>query len=89
MINVTENAKKTLKKKLLSYAHDSTWGLRLSLKSKGSIGLILDRQTESDEVIEYDGAKILLVAGKMTSLFDGVTVDVRNTSEGPLLVIFK
>jgi len=89
MLIVTEGAKQLLKETLLALSDDPEAGLRLSVKAPGQLGLVLDSEEEGDQVVEYEGAKVLLVASELAPVVDGVTLDVQDTPEGPKLAVSK
>ena len=89
MLTVTESAKQLLKEILLDQADDPEMGLRLSVRPPGHFGVSLDREAEGDQVVEHEGAKVLLVAPEIAPLLDGKTFDVQDTAEGPKLVILQ
>jgi len=89
MLTVTESAKKLLKGTLRAHSDDPEAGLRLSFNPPGEFGIVLDREAEGDQVVEYEGAKALLVAPELASVVEGVTLDVQDTPEGPRLAISK
>jgi Fe-S cluster assembly iron-binding protein IscA len=87
MINVTEKAKRELKK-LLSL--NVTWpGARFRLidRGQGKLGLGIDIETREDLAIEYEGVKLLVVEPGLASNLKEVTIDVDETLAGPELVI--
>ena len=87
MVTVTDNAKQLLRETLLARSDDPEAGLRLSIKPTGQLGIVLDREEESDQVVEHEGSKVLLVASELAPLVDGVTLDVKDTPEGQKLVV--
>ena len=89
MVTVTESAKQTLKEILTTHSDDPEVGIRLSFNPPGEFGVVLDREAEGDQVVEYDGAKALLVAPELAPVVDGVTLDIQDTPEGSKLVISK
>jgi len=92
MLTVTENAKQYLKDTLLAHTDDTEMSLRLeSLVSwpAGQLGLVLDREGYGDQIVEHEGAKVLLVAPELAPLVDGTTLDVQDTAGGPKLVMNK
>jgi hypothetical protein len=52
-------------------------------------GIVLDREAEGDQVVEHEGAKVLLVASELAPVVEVVTLDVQDTTEGSKLVIRK
>ena len=89
MLTVTEGAKQLLKETLLAHTDDPEIGLRLSLKAPGQLGIVLDREEEGDQVVEHEGAKVLLVAPELAPVVDGGTLDVQDTADGPKLAVFR
>jgi Fe-S cluster assembly iron-binding protein IscA len=89
MLTVTEAAKQRLKETLLANTDDQDAGLRLKMKSPGELGLVLDRQSPADSVVEYEGLKVLLVEHEIADLLQTATLDVQNTSNGTKLAIFQ
>lgn len=89
MLTVTENAKQLLKETLLAHTDDPESGLRLTLDPPGRLGLVLSTEGYGDQVVEHEGAKVLLVAPELAPVVDGITLDVQDTADGPKLVITK
>jgi len=87
MLTVTENAKQLLKETLTAHSDDPGVGLRLSLNPPDEFGIALDSEAEGDQVVEHEGAKVLLVGSDLAPLVDGKTLDVEDTAEGTKLVI--
>ncbi len=89
MLTVTDSAKLELKRMLLEHIDDPEIGLRLTLEPPRQFGLTLDREGVGDLVTEHEGAKVLLVAPELAAQLDEVTIDARDTPEGPRLIISK
>jgi len=89
MLTVTDSAKQELKKTLSAHTDDPEVSLRLELKPPGQFGLALSKEAEGDQVVEHEGTRILLVASELTPAVEGVTLDVKDTADGPKLVISK
>jgi len=89
MLTVTENAKQELKKTLLAHTDDPTIGLRLSRKQPGQFDLELDSEAEGDQVVEYEGLKVLLIGPGVAEALGERTIDVQDTPNGTKLVISK
>jgi len=87
MLTVTESAKQLLKGILTAHSDDPEVGIRLSLKPPGQLGIVLDREAEGDQMVEHEGAKVLLVASDLALMVQGVTLDVQDTEDGPKLDI--
>lgn len=89
MLTVTESAKQLLKETLQAHTDDLEVGLRLSPGEPGQLGLVLDGEAEGDQVVEHEGAKVLLVASELAPAVDGVTLDIQDTADGPKLVVSR
>jgi len=89
MLTVTESAKQLLKETLTAHSDDPEVGLRLEFNPPGGFGIVLDREAEGDQVVEHEGAKVLLVASELAPVVEAVTLDVQDTPEGPKLAISK
>jgi Fe-S cluster assembly iron-binding protein IscA len=89
MLTVTENAKQRLKELLLANTNDADFGVRLVLTAAGQTGLVLDREGFADDVVEYEGAKVLLMGPEVAQLVAGATLDTEDTPEGTKLVISR
>ena len=87
MLTVTESAKQLLKETLRESSDDPETSIRLSIKEEGQFGIVLDVESEGDQVVEYDGDKVLLVAPALATVLEGRTLDVQDTEEGPRLII--
>ena len=86
MITVTERAKQELKAILIAIGADLDKGLRLQ-PTRDGFALTLDTGLSGDQVVEYEGYKILLVGIEYSSIFDKATVDCRDTEDGPVLFL--
>ncbi len=89
MINVTERAKQELKR-----LHDACvdWPggcLRVMDRGQGKLGLGIDLEEPDDQVVEYEGARLLAVAPELATSVKRVTIDVNDTPEGAELVIYE
>jgi Fe-S cluster assembly iron-binding protein IscA len=89
MLTVTESAKQLLKETLLAHSDDPEAVPRLSMMPPGQLGIMLDSETEGDQVVEHEGVKVLLVASELAPVVDRVTLDVQDTPEGSKLVVFR
>jgi Fe-S cluster assembly iron-binding protein IscA len=90
MANVTEGAKQELGRILASAkADDSEVCLRLVMGAGGQLSLVLDRETEGDQVVEHEESKVLLIGQELAMPLESVTIDCQETAEGPRLVISK
>lgn len=87
MITVTENAKKELKEILEAAGAGPDEGLRLFPTETDKYLLGLDTEMTADQVINYEGHKILLVGIEYYRILDGKTVDCTNTENGITLFV--
>ena len=93
MLTVTERAKETLARlKRQSQIEDDDVGLRLSLAAslepgQGQFGLRADREILGDQVVEYEGTKVLLVEEGLADALSDATIDAEPTERGDDLII--
>ena len=87
MIGVTERAKKELKRILTDNVDNPLAGLRLTSDESGQLGLSIDIETKDDQVVKHDNTKVLIVENNLADSLSNVTIDVKDTQEGPKLVI--
>lgn len=89
MLTVTDNAKQHLKKVLKAHTTDSDLGVRLTKGTGGQLELKIDEESPGDHVVEHEGAKVLLIEQELAPVAEGITLDTKNTPDGPELVISK
>jgi len=89
MLTVTERAKEELKEILLAGSRGPEDRLRLALAGPGHVGVVLDREREGDQVVEYKGSKVLVVEARLAEALDPATLDFRDDEEGPHLFIYQ
>ena len=87
MLAVTDDAKQRLKEQLETHTEDPEVGARLVVQTNGKYDLLADKETPGDQVVEYDGLKVLLVGKETASHVDGRTIDLQDTVHGQKLVI--
>ncbi len=87
MVAVTERAARELKAKLLAETPDPEVGLRLLPTPGGRFMLVLDTELSGDQVIEYQGSKVLLVGIEYFRALEAVTIDSQDTHEGVVLFV--
>jgi hypothetical protein len=87
MLTVTENAKKELKEILLAAGAGSDEGLRLFPTETDSYVLGLDTEMSADQVVDYQGYKVLLVGVEYYRLLDGKILDCLDTEDGITLIV--
>lgn len=87
MIAISDGAKKELKKLIAENATEAEMSLRLAASEDGHLGLVMDMEMPGDQVVEYEGKKVLLVEGDLASHLFGISLDVEDTPEGPALLL--
>jgi Fe-S cluster assembly iron-binding protein IscA len=87
MIQVTERAKQELRNLLTAKVDWPGARLRLMDRGQGRLGLGIDIESPDDQVVDYDGATLLVVEPGLATNLKGVTLDVDDNPEGPELVI--
>jgi Fe-S cluster assembly iron-binding protein IscA len=88
MINITERAKQALKKLLKAKVDLPEGRLRLMDRGQGKLGLGIDIEMPGDELVQYEGATILVIERELTANLKGITLDVEDGLTGPELVIY-
>jgi len=87
MINITQRAKKALKKILTANVDLSQGRLRLMDRGQGKLGLGVDIEMPGDELVKYNGSTVLIIERGLVANLKGVTLDVEDSLEGSKLVI--
>ena len=87
MIDDREEAKKELKEILTKNVDHPDARLRLRINDQGQLGLGIDIEMPDDNVIEYEGFKLLLVERELADSLEGIAIDVEDSNEGSQLVI--
>lgn len=89
MFIVTENAKRHLKRLLTTHASSHDFGMRLRIGTGMQIGVVFDRKTDDDCVVEYEGKEVLMVSPELLPMVDGATLNTDMDSPEGNLVIMK
>jgi len=87
MIVVTSNARVELKKLLSENSGETDALLRLTSNEEGQLGLVLDHEQPGDKIVEHEGTKVFAVESDLAGHLNGVTLDVEETPEGPVLML--
>ena len=87
MIDVTERARQKLKRILSDTVDMPQARLRVIDRGEGKLGLGIDIEAPGDQVVEYEGTKVLVVEAGLATSLKGVALDVDDTSEHAELVI--
>ena len=89
MVNVTTRAKRALAMMRASAElSDPTIGLRLEAAAD-RFNLFPDYEKPGDQIVEHEGAKVLLIDGELTEALAGAKIDGKTTDEGLQIVIEK
>jgi len=89
MITVTEQAKASLKSMLISLGADTDEGLRLLPTTDDEFVLVVDRLLSGDQLIEYEGFKVLIVGIEYFHFFSQATLGCHETENGEVLFLQK
>jgi Fe-S cluster assembly iron-binding protein IscA len=90
MVTVTMRAKEALARMRASAnVSDPMVGLRLEKASEGRFGLFPDHEKPGDQIVEHEGAKVLLIDDELTESLAGTRIDGKTTDQGLQLVIAK
>jgi Fe-S cluster assembly iron-binding protein IscA len=87
MIDVTEQAKKELKELLDKNVDNPEACLRLKTNDDGKLGLGIDVEKPDDQVLEYEGSKLLVMETGLADKLKDAALDVVDSEEGRRLVI--
>jgi len=88
MLTVTEPAKQELKRILFERVDHPLAGVRLVKGNQpDSYGLTIDIELPGDQVVEYDGSKILLVGQDISTCLDGDVLDIEDEVQGKNFVV--
>jgi Fe-S cluster assembly iron-binding protein IscA len=87
MIDITERAKKEMKRILTDNVDHPSARLRLKTNDQGQLGLGIDIEMPDDRIVEYEGSGLLLVEPELSDSLEGVAIDVEDSDEGSQLVI--
>ena len=87
MVSVTEDACRELKRMLFEKVDWPGARLRLVDRGQGNIGLGIDIEAPNDHVVEYEGARVLIIEPELATNLTGITLDVDDTPAGAELVL--
>jgi Fe-S cluster assembly iron-binding protein IscA len=88
MLKVTEEAKKELKKTLAEKVDNPLAGLRIMKGGKpDQYDLAIDVEMPGDQVVEFKGSKVLLVAQELSEHLGGHILDVEDDGHRKHLVV--
>jgi Fe-S cluster assembly iron-binding protein IscA len=87
MVSVTENACRELKRILSEKVDWPGARLRLVDRGQGILGLGIDIELSGDQVVEYEGIRVLIVESELATKLKGITLDVDYKPDGAELVL--
>ena len=89
MVVVTDRAKTYLKESVLSKIQAQTprASARLAQTAAGNLSVFPDKEMEGDQVVEHEGAIVLLIDGALSDRLAGATIDcVESPGESHLTI---
>jgi Fe-S cluster assembly iron-binding protein IscA len=87
MLTVTKRAKTYLKESVLPRIETPGVSARLGQTAPGQLSLFQDTGKEGDQVVEYQGATVLLIDPGLSGRFAGALIDCVESSRGRELTI--
>lgn len=87
MVTVTERARERLKELLEARTEDTSVGLRLELTPSGEFAVFPDQERVDDQVVEHQGAAVLLVGQEIAQKVEDTTIDCDDAGASPRLLI--
>ena len=84
MLTVTAPAAEKLKEAIQAQTEDTEVAIRLipSPSIPNRIEMILDKEREGDQVVESEGAKVLLISLELAPALDEMVIDYQETPQG-------
>lgn len=90
MLAVTDLAKQELKKILFGKVDHPFAGIRLIRgEQPDNFGLTIDIEMPGDEVVKYDGSKVLIVDHELSEDLDGNILDIEGAAQGNNFVVIE
>lgn len=89
MLVVTKRAKEEISAMLAENIDEPGVSLRLVQGGPGEFGLVPDVEKERDEVVEHEGRAVLLIEEELSAILESITIECRDTPEGPQLVLSR
>jgi Fe-S cluster assembly iron-binding protein IscA len=86
MVYVTERARESLRE-LLEGSDDPSVSLRLGTAPSGQLGVFPDRERVDDQIVEHEGAAVLLIGKEIAPVVQDTTIDYDDNGPTPGLVI--
>lgn len=82
MVTVTERAASVLKELQADQEEGPDQILRI-VKQDDDYELTFDTEREGDQIVESEGASVLLIGEDVATALDGAVIDCEDTAEGP------
>ncbi|MFC2003385.1 hypothetical protein ACFLV4_05520 [Chloroflexota bacterium] len=76
MVSVTESAKQRLSKISLRVVDRPEAVLRLIVNASRRLALVVDNKTESDQVVQHQGATVMVVRKELSVAFGGLSISI-------------
>ncbi len=90
MLAVTDLAKEELKKILFQKVDHPLAGIRLIRgEQPDSFGLTIDIEIPGDDVVEFNGSKVLIVDHELSKDLDGNILDIEDATQGNSFVVIE
>ena len=89
MLKVTEKAAQVLVDMLKEKGESEEDCLRLVSQDGENFVIGVGKLKEGDQVVNYNGKRVLIIDGILASHLANVTVGVKDAEAGPEIVIFK
>ena len=86
---ITEDATAEVHKLLESGRTGPGQLIRLEMDAEGAVALQLDRQRDGDEVIEYEGAAVMVVEPRVAEALTALSIIAKDTPDGAAIVVRK
>jgi hypothetical protein len=88
-LSVTRRALVALKDVLGQRDAAGSRALRLTAGADRTLGFMLDLPREDDVIVGLDDVTVLVVEPRLNSHLDGLTLDLQETSNGPVWTLTK
>lgn len=91
MVTVTALAAEKLKEGLQAATTDSEVCIRLAISSSvpNRIEMVLDKAKEEDQIVENEGAQLILLDPDIAQLLEGMVIDYEESPQGSKFTLTK
>ena len=87
MLEVTEIARERLKVLLDANTEDPEDGIRLTLGEDQKLDIVISKEKPGDQVIEHEGAKVLLLEPIVAEALSNIIVDTEDSSSDSKFIL--